>query len=57
MSGYWGLQQYGKVLEMSIKPFFDILKTKTVKVEELSLGIINSTHLEVIDFQMHPIRN
>ena len=57
MSGYGGLQQYGTVLRMTIKAFFDILKIKKVKVEELSLSIIDSTHLEVIGFQMHPIRN
>ena len=57
MSGYCGLQQYGTVLKMTIKSFFDILKIKKVKVEELSLSIIDSKHLEVINFQMHPIRN
>ncbi|EAQ51004.1 hypothetical protein MED217_15715 [Leeuwenhoekiella blandensis MED217] len=57
MSGYCGLQQYGTVLKMTIKAFFDILKIKKVKVEELSLSIIDSKHLEVIGFQMHPFRN
>tara|TARA_B100001750_G_scaffold53252_1_gene40458 strand:+ start:145 stop:318 length:174 start_codon:yes stop_codon:yes gene_type:complete len=57
MSGKSELQQYGNVLKMIIKPFFDILKIKQVKVEELRLGIINRTHLELIDFQMHPNRN
>ena len=57
MSGYCGLQQYGTVLKMTIKSFFDILKIKKVKVEELSLSIIDSKHLRVIGFQMHPIKN
>lgn len=57
MSGSSGLQQYGDVLKMNIKPFFDILKIKKVKAVELHLGIIDSTHLEVIGFQMHPTRN
>ena len=57
MSGKSELQQYGNVLKMIIKPFFDILKIKQVKVEELRLGIISRTHLELIDFQMHPNRN